>query len=80
MTADTSPNSAAAIPPQRGRPGNDLLSIPEVIAELGVPRSTFYRWRQTGVGPKAIKLPNGQVRVRRAVLEEWLQGLESARP
>jgi predicted DNA-binding transcriptional regulator AlpA len=54
----------------------ELLSIPEVIAELGVPRSTFYRWRQMGVGPKAIKLPNGQVRIRRTVLEAWLRSLE----
>ena len=53
-----------------------LLSIPEVIAEIGVPRSTFYRWRQLGVGPKCIKLPNGQVRVRRSALDDWLSSLE----
>lgn len=61
------------------RPGNGstaLLSIPEVIAEIGVPRSTFYRWRQLGVGPKSIKLPNGQVRIRRGALDDWLSSLE----
>lgn len=52
-----------------------LLTIPEVIAEIGVPRSTFYRWRQMGVGPRSIKLPNGQVRVRRSALDEWLEQL-----
>lgn len=53
MTTDVTTVGSLAIPPQRSRHAHDLLSIPEVIAELGVPRSTFYRWRQTGVGPKA---------------------------
>lgn len=57
-TARNSDNDPRLPRPRSG--GQELLSIPEVIAELGVPRSTFYRWRQTGVGPKAIKLPNGQ--------------------
>jgi hypothetical protein len=33
------------------------LTIPEVVAELRVPRSTFYYWRQLERGPKALKLP-----------------------
>lgn len=49
-----------------------LMTVPDVIAELGVPRSTYYRWRQLGIGPRSIKLPNGQVRVRRTDLDEWL--------
>ena len=75
MTTASNADIGAELP----RPRNgalDLLSIPEVIAELGVPRSTFYRWRQMGVGPRAIKLPNGQVRIRRTVLEAWLRSLE----
>ncbi|MFH9071481.1 helix-turn-helix transcriptional regulator [Streptomyces alboflavus] len=44
---------------------DEMLTIPEVIAEIGVPRATFYRWRQLRKGPKAIKLPNGSVRIRR---------------
>ena len=55
---------------------DELLSIRQVIAEIGVPRSTFYRWRQLGIGPKSIKLPNGQIRVRRSALERWLRSLE----
>ncbi len=54
----------------------DMMTIPEVIDELGVARATFYRWRQLGLGPRSLKLPNGQVRIRRSALEEWIRGLE----
>ena len=47
------------------KPRDEMLSIPQVIEEIGVPRATFYRWRQLRKGPKAIKLPNGAVRIRR---------------
>jgi predicted DNA-binding transcriptional regulator AlpA len=53
-----------------------LLTITEVIAEIGVPRATFYRWRQLRKGPRSIKLPNGDVRIRRTELERWLTSLE----
>jgi len=55
---------------------NPLLTIPEVIAEIGVPRATFYRWRQLHKGPRSIKLPNGAVRIRRSELDRWLASLE----
>jgi predicted DNA-binding transcriptional regulator AlpA len=55
---------------------NPLLTISEVIAEIGVPRVTFYRWRQLRKGPRSIKLPNGDVRIRRSELDRWLASLE----
>jgi predicted DNA-binding transcriptional regulator AlpA len=55
---------------------DELLTIRQVIAELQVPRSTFARWRKHGTGPRAIRLPNGAVRIRRAALTDWLRGLE----
>jgi len=58
------------------RAKDELLTIPDVIAELGVPRATFYRWRQLGRGPRAVKLPNGQVRIRRSSLDSWLDALD----
>ncbi|MEO3744939.1 helix-turn-helix domain-containing protein [Plantactinospora sp. B5E13] len=56
----------------------ESLTIPEVISELKVSRSTFYYWRQTGKAPRCIKLPNGEIRVRRTDLATWLDGLEEA--
>jgi len=55
---------------------DELLTIEEVIAELRVPRSTFYRWRERGVAPRVVKLPSGAVRIRRTALQGWLRGLE----
>ena len=57
--------------------GSDL-SVRRTLAELGVHRSTFYAWRQTGKAPRCIKLPNGEIRVRRDDLDAWLSGLEEA--
>ena len=56
--------------------GYALLTIPEIIAEIRVPRATFYRWRQLHKEPRSIKLPNGDVRIRRSELERWLASLE----
>ena len=58
---------------------NSLLSIKELVSELGVSRSTLYRWLATGRGPKIIRLPNGDIRIRRSDLEEWLCTLEFSR-
>jgi len=54
-----------------------MLSITQVIAELDVPRSTFYRWLSTGRGPRFVKLPNGKVRICRTDLEKWLAAFGS---
>jgi excisionase family DNA binding protein len=54
------------------------LTIADVCVELGISRSTFYEWRTKGVAPKCIKLPNGEIRIRRDELERWLDTLEEA--
>jgi predicted DNA-binding transcriptional regulator AlpA len=66
--------------PLPARQPNALLTIPEVIEELGVAKATYYRWRQLGKAPRSLRLPNGQVRVRRSVLDAWLEQLEEGEP
>jgi predicted site-specific integrase-resolvase len=62
-----------------GTAGSELMTVKEVLAELnGVSRDTFYRWRQLGVAPPAIRLPNGELRVRRRDLASWLDDLAGA--
>ncbi len=48
------------------------MTVAEVLFELQVARSTFDTWRQLGTAPECIKLPNGQIRVRRCALDSWL--------
>ncbi|WP_435057233.1 helix-turn-helix transcriptional regulator [Streptomyces sp. bgisy060] len=55
-----------------------MLTVPELCEELGITRSTFYDWRQKQRAPRCIKLPNGDLRVRRADLELWLCDHEDA--
>ncbi|MFI5545594.1 helix-turn-helix transcriptional regulator [Streptomyces sp. NPDC051815] len=55
-----------------------MLTVPEVCDELGISRSTFYDWRQKRRAPRCIKLPNGDLRVRRTDLEIWLNECEDA--
>jgi len=59
---------------------NDLVTIHEVVEELGISRATFYRWRAIGKGPRCIRLPGGQLRIRRSDLEQFLRGCEDRKP
>jgi hypothetical protein len=67
---------AKAVPVQVDRPGDRLMSVAEMCAELGgVARRTFYRWRELGVGPECLKLPNGELRAWRRDFLAWLDHL-----
>ncbi|MCF2531330.1 helix-turn-helix transcriptional regulator [Yinghuangia soli] len=56
---------------------DELMTVPQILAELGdVSRRTFYRWRELGTAPAAMKLPNGELRVWRSDFTAWLNGLE----
>ncbi|KLJ04816.1 excisionase [Streptomyces sp. KE1] len=39
-------------------------------------RAAFYRMRARGHAPRLVKLPNGQIRCRRADLDAWLESNE----
>jgi excisionase family DNA binding protein len=54
------------------------LTVQDLCAELGISRSTFYEWRAKGRAPRCIKLPNGEIRIRRVDFERWLDNLEEA--
>ncbi|WP_327663305.1 MULTISPECIES: helix-turn-helix transcriptional regulator [unclassified Streptomyces] len=56
----------------------DKLTLAEVCAELKISRSTFYDWRAKRRAPRCIKLPNGDLRIRRSDLDHWLDDHEDA--
>lgn len=54
----------------------DLMTVSEVLEELGgISRRTFYRWREVGTAPACIRLPNGELRIKRSVFLAWLDAL-----
>ncbi|MEV6736605.1 helix-turn-helix domain-containing protein [Streptomyces sp. NPDC051104] len=55
-----------------------MLTLAEVCEELSISRSTFYDWRAKRRAPRCIKLPNGDLRIRRIDLEHWLDDREDA--
>jgi predicted DNA-binding transcriptional regulator AlpA len=55
-----------------------FVTVAEFLEDLGIARSTFDEWRAKGTGPTWFKLPNGQLRCRRAEFERWLTTLEAA--
>lgn len=59
--------------------GRHHLTVDQVCVELDISRSTFDDWRAKGRAPRCIKLPNRQLRIRRADLDVWLEScLEAA--
>jgi predicted DNA-binding transcriptional regulator AlpA len=57
-------------------PVDELLSVADICTELKVSRRTIYRWRELRIGPEAIKLPNGEIRVPRSLFAAWLAKLQ----
>jgi len=49
-----------------------MLTVAEVCAELRVTRSTFNDWRAKKCAPPCVRLPNRQLRFRRADLDHWI--------
>jgi excisionase family DNA binding protein len=54
------------------------LTLAELCEELDISRSTFYDWRAKRKAPKCFRLPNGEIRIKRADLERWIETLEDA--
>jgi predicted DNA-binding transcriptional regulator AlpA len=75
-----SADSADSAPPisldaHRTRGQSRHLTIADVCADLGISRSTFYDWRAKRKAPPCLKLPNGDLRIRRTDYERWLSAL-----
>ncbi len=52
---------------------DDLLTVMEVLEILrNVSRRTFYRWRELGIAPACVRLPNGELRIYRRDLQQWI--------
>ncbi|MBT2380609.1 helix-turn-helix transcriptional regulator [Streptomyces sp. DT24] len=53
-----------------------MLTLVEALTELRMSRAAFYRLRARGNAPRCLKLPNGQIRIRRADLDAWFEDCE----
>lgn len=52
------------------------MTVADLCGELGISRSTFYDWRSAHKAPPCLKLPNGDLRIKCADFERWLESLE----
>ncbi|MFE0175136.1 helix-turn-helix transcriptional regulator [Streptomyces sp. NPDC059002] len=52
------------------------LTLAEALDEIGMSRAAFYRMRARGKAPQYLKLPNGQIRIRRSDLDAWFSTCE----
>ncbi|MFI9783254.1 helix-turn-helix transcriptional regulator [Kitasatospora sp. NPDC051984] len=57
---------------------DEKLKLAAVLEELDMSRSAFYRMVARGHGPQVLKLPNGQIRVRRSDLDAWWRAQEQS--
>ena len=52
------------------------LTYKDVLVELSVSRSTLDKWRAEGKAPEFVKLPNGEMRLRRSDFDAWVNQLQ----
>jgi len=52
------------------------MTFPDVSVEISVSGSTLDKWRAEGNFPEFVKLPNGEMRLRRIDFEAWLDQLQ----
>jgi predicted DNA-binding transcriptional regulator AlpA len=48
------------------------MTIREICDELEISRRTFYEWRAKKTAPTCVKLPNGELRVRKIDFDRWI--------
>ena len=57
--------------------GSEFYTQDELVAELGVSRDTFLRWRRMGEGPPVTRLGQRAL-FRREAVKSWLRSREEA--
>lgn len=69
---------ATTQPSEVGAPAGRWLSVRDIADDLGVSMSTLYKWSARGQPdfPRAVRLRNGDLRVRRDWYEAWLASLD----
>jgi predicted DNA-binding transcriptional regulator AlpA len=77
MTPTTPTDRAQARSRLMSRGSKTHLRLLDILDDLGVSRSTFHDWRAKGRAPRCLKLPNGELRIRRTDYEAWLRTLET---
>ncbi|MET9293812.1 helix-turn-helix domain-containing protein [Streptomyces sp. NPDC003077] len=63
---------------RRRTPKDELLPLSAALDEIGISRATWYRWRNHGYGPEALRTPTGRICVRRSALDAFLEELDAA--
>jgi len=63
---------------RRHTPADPWLDLSDALVEIGITRATWYRWRNRGYGPEAKRTQTGRIRVRRSVLDAFLDGMDAA--
>ncbi|WP_242903686.1 helix-turn-helix transcriptional regulator [Actinomadura terrae] len=58
------------------RMNSGWLTVQQILDDLGIPRRTWQQWRALGRTPRCKRLPNGELRIRRADYDAWLDSLE----
>lgn len=56
---------------------DSILRTNDLLAMLGVSRSTLFRWVRAGLLPPGIKLGQRAVGWRRSTIERWIEERES---
>ena len=64
--------------PPTQRASRDKLTVAEFCDDLNISRRTFHEWRAKGRAPHCLKLPNGELRIRRSEYDRWLATCEQA--
>lgn len=70
--------SAGASCRRRHTPADPWLDLSDALVEIGITRAIWYRWRNRGYGPEAKRTQTGRIRVRRSVLDAFLDGMDAA--